>query len=89
MSIACSHAVCGISSLAMTTLAEIESAINLLAPAEQEALLLHLEARVRRHQSNSGAAEREQWMDRLDALRASIGSGIHGSEQMISESRDE
>ena len=77
----------------MSTLAEIESAAARLAPAEQEELLRHLGAMVRRHHAAEIDDERRRkWMLELDVLRASTSSGsvptITG-DQIIDELREE
>jgi hypothetical protein len=75
----------------MSTLAEIESAVDRLPPEQQEALLHHLAATVRRRRGAAGPAAAEQWMQRLDALRASIGSGTQAiaSEEILEAAREE
>jgi hypothetical protein len=74
----------------MSTLTEIETAVDRLPPAEQEELLHHLAATVRRRRGAAGPAVAEQWMKRLDALRASIGSGNQTltTEQILADARE-
>ena len=76
--------------LGMSTLAEIESAVDRLPPEEQEELLQHLTATVRRRRGAAGPAVTEEWMKRLDALRASIGTGSRTltSEQILEDARE-
>jgi hypothetical protein len=75
----------------MSTLPEIETAIYRLPLSEQEKLLNHLLIRVRHERSAAAPALLEQWMGRLEALRASIGSGsvTIPSEQILAEAREE
>jgi hypothetical protein len=75
----------------MSTLSEIESAVDQLPLVEQEQLLRHLATRLRRQRGLAGLALREQWMNRLDELRASIDSGRQtvDSESILEESREE
>jgi hypothetical protein len=82
----------GVYRFVMRTLSELETVVDCLPLAEQEELLRHLEAKLR-HQRNSAAspAAREEWMRRLDVLRAQISAGNPRltSEQIISELRGE
>jgi len=75
----------------MTTLAEIEKAVERLPLEEQEQLLRHLGTRVRQQRRAADPTSREQWMTRLDGLRASIGTGLEAltTEQILAESREE
>lgn len=75
----------------MSTLAEIESAASRLPLAEQEELLRQLAKRLRAQRAAAGAASRESWMARLEALRDSIGTGKQAvsSEQILEELREE
>ncbi|HZL35355.1 MAG TPA: hypothetical protein VFC78_08595 [Tepidisphaeraceae bacterium] len=75
----------------METLAEIESAVDRLPLEQQQALLHHLGASVRRQCGGLPSSVREQWMNRLDELRRSIGSGKQAltTEQILAESREE
>jgi CHAD domain-containing protein len=75
----------------MSTLAEIETAVDQLPLADQEELLHRLTVAVRRRRAAVSPAAMEQWMDRLDALRASIGSGRQTltTGQIIAEGREE
>ena len=79
----------------MSSLVEIESAVDQLPLADKEELLRYLEARLRARgdeaTSVSRAGVREQWGQRLDALRASISTGQFtiSAEDIISESRAE
>jgi hypothetical protein len=75
----------------MSTLAEIATAIRRLPPGEQEELLRQLQEMVNRHRGKPGAEAREQWMDRLDDLRARLHSGSQRltTEQILTESREE
>ena len=75
----------------MTTLAEIETAIHALAPPDQERLLRDLERLVQGRRTAPGPQAREQWMNRLENLRASIDAGGQklSSEQILAESREE
>ena len=75
----------------MTTLAEIEAAIHTLAPPEQERLLRDLERLVQGRRATPGPQAREQWMSRLENLRASIDTGGQklSSEQILAEAREE
>ena len=74
----------------MSTLAEIETAVDGLPLEEQEALLRRLALSVQRRRGTWTPGAAEQWMSRLDALRASIGSGTQTltSEQIIAEGRE-
>lgn len=74
----------------MSTLTEIESAVDRLPLEQQEALLHHLADKVARGRS-VGRGAVEQWMGRLDALRTSIGTGRNTvtTEQLLQESREE
>jgi hypothetical protein len=74
----------------MSSLAEIESAVDRLSFEEQEALLRHLAMKVRRQNCGTKPAA-EEWMDRLDTLRASIDSGRRTltTDQILAESREE
>ena len=79
----------------MSSLVEIESAVDQLPLAEKEELLRYLEARLRvcggEATPVSPTGTREQWGRRLDALRASISTGQHtiSADDIISESRAE
>ena len=75
----------------MKTLSELETVVDCLPLAEQEELLRHLEARLRHQRSAGNSASREEWMRRLDALRAQIGAGAPRltGEQIIAELRGE
>ena len=74
----------------MSTLTEIENAADQLPPEEQEKLLHHLTAALRRRKSVPSSSIAEDWMKRLDALRASVGSGQHtlASDQILTDSRE-
>jgi hypothetical protein len=74
----------------MSTLTEIESAVDRLPLEEQEALLHHLTNKVARRR-NLGGDALQQWMGRLDALRTSIGTGRNTTttDQLLQESREE
>ena len=58
----------------MTTLADIESAVEHLSLPEQQILLRKLDAAVRRQSGVTEPSARQAWMERLDHLRASLGS---------------
>jgi hypothetical protein len=75
----------------MSTLVEIESAIHRLPLAEQEELLRRLEARLRHRPDRAESISREVWMQRLDALRTSIGSGTINMtcDNILTELREE
>jgi hypothetical protein len=74
----------------MSTLTEIETVVERLPLAEQEELLRHLEAKLRRG-STTASASREDWMRRLQSLRASIGSGTSTltGEQILVDLRED
>ncbi len=74
----------------MSTLTEIENAADRLPPEEQEKLPLHLSAALRRQKSVPGSSIAQDWMTRLDTLRASVGSGQHtlASDQILTDSRE-
>jgi hypothetical protein len=76
---------------AMSTLTEIETAVERLPLHEQEALLRRLAAKVARKHSTPTPDLREQWMGRLDVLRTSITTGKYSSptEKILSELREE
>ncbi|HEY1684814.1 MAG TPA: hypothetical protein VGG19_08630 [Tepidisphaeraceae bacterium] len=73
------------------SITEIEAVVDRLSLPEQEQLLRHLQANLRRGESSSDYTSRETWMQRLDALRNSIGSRTVNlsSEQILTESRGE
>ena len=75
----------------MSTLTEIESAVEQLSREDQEKLLRHLESRLRPGEPTLPAAAAKEWMDRLAALRASIATGTNTapSEQILEELREE
>jgi hypothetical protein len=81
----------------MSTLAEIESAVDTLPLADQEKLYSHLARRIRRRSSGSAQAsapERTQreWVESLARLRASIGTGKTGgptTEDILADLRSE
>ena len=75
----------------MSTLTEIEIAVDSLPPEQQQELLRHLAATVRRRRSPSYPASVEQWMERLDRLRATISTGHQTmtTEQIFSDAREE
>lgn len=75
----------------MATLAELERAVEQLPLAEQEELLRHVSTRVRQLRAGADAARLEQWMSRLDALRAAIGTGRTSlsAEHLLDELREE
>jgi hypothetical protein len=75
----------------MCTLAEIEAAVDELPVDERQKSLQHLAQRLHAESPATDAAFRERWMARLDALRASIGTGgsaISG-EQALTDAREE
>jgi hypothetical protein len=76
----------------MSTLAEIESALDRLTVAEQEELMRHLAQRLRHQPGVTQPASREAWMRRLEELRASIGSARSPTlqtEQILERLREE
>jgi len=75
----------------MTTLTEIQAGIDRLPVAQQEELLRHLQARLRRQGRVITPAARREWMQRLSALRAATGSGTMtvSSEQILTELRED
>jgi hypothetical protein len=75
----------------MSTLTEIESAVEQLSPEDQQKLLRHLEARLHESQPIRAASASQEWADRLDALGASISTGVTGpsTEQILDELREE
>jgi hypothetical protein len=75
----------------MSTLTEIESAVERLSRDDQEKLLRHLESRLHRSQAVRTASASQEWADRLDALGASISTGVNGpsTEQILDELREE
>ena len=75
----------------MSNLSEVETVVDRLTPAEQEQLLRRLETKLRRPQNADAWPSREDWMQRLDALRASIGSGTpaSNSEQIFADLRED
>jgi hypothetical protein len=74
----------------MSTLTEIESAVDQLSREQQEVLLKHLSDKLSSRKGMSSESV-QQWMDRLDALRASIGTGRQSvsTDQILDESREE
>lgn len=81
----------GMYGFGMSTLSELERVVDRLSVAEQEELLRHLEARLHRQRGATGSAPHDDWMRRLDALRASIGLGKSNlsGEQALAELREE
>jgi len=75
----------------MSTITEIEAAVDRLSPGEQAELLRQLANRLRSHQRATGPASRELWLGRLRALRAAIGTGgpTLSSAQVLDELRQE
>jgi hypothetical protein len=76
----------------MSTLTEIESAVEQLSREDQEKLLRHLESRLRpRAEPRLSAAAAKEWMDRLAELRDSIATGTNTapSEQILEQLREE
>ena len=75
----------------MSNVAEIETAIHALTLSEQEELLRDLEGLVRARRAPAGKPLREEWANRLEALRASIGTGVQtlSGEQILDEMREE
>ncbi len=75
----------------MSTLSEIERAVDQLPLAEQEQLLRSLTSRVRPRPSVADPVKREQWVKQLRELRASIGTGGQesSSEQILEDLRAE
>lgn len=75
----------------MSTLTEIESAVEQLSRDDQEKLLRHLESRLRPGEPSLSPAAAKEWMERLAELRASISTGTNTapSEQILEELREE
>ena len=75
----------------MSTLTEIETAVDNLPPEQQQELLRHLAATVRRRRSAADPAAVKQWMERLDTLRATISTGRQTltTEQTLTDAREE
>jgi hypothetical protein len=74
------------------SLTEIETAVGQLSIAEQEELLRHLHSKLGRRRNSPDQAAREEWMKRLDALRASIDTGkpsVSSSEEILTDLRGE
>ena len=71
-------------------LQEIQTAIDLLPREDKESLLHHLEMSLHQ-QAASERSSAEQWMRRLDELRASIGTGSIKLtvEDILADSREE
>lgn len=74
----------------MTTLAEIETAVERLSPEEQRALLDHLQNVVRGHKGDTSAA-RAEWLRQLREFRNSSGAGGEGlsSEAILEDLRED
>ena len=73
------------------SLTEIETAAERLSVPEQEELLRHLERLLRSKHRPDGAESRGDWMQRLNSLRAAIGSGtstVSGA-QILAELRED
>jgi hypothetical protein len=81
----------GVYGFGMSTLSELEGVVDRLSVAEQEELLRHLEARLHRHGAMPGRTPHDDWMRRLDSLRASIDSGSSNlsGERVLAELREE
>ena len=64
----------------MRTLAEIEAAVDGLAPSDQESLLEHLARKLRTRQpvADESREKRERWLRKLDQLRARGSTGKTG-----------
>jgi hypothetical protein len=61
----------------MTTLIQIEEAVAELAPQDQKSLLSWLQGRLEQkaHEETPLAEEHESWLNRLEQLRNSVGTG--------------
>ncbi len=72
------------------SLAELETVVESLSEAEQDELLRHLEAR-RQRRNVPKPPSAQEWMQRLDALRASLDTGrcTVSGEQIIDELRED
>lgn len=75
----------------MSTISDIEAAVDRLSPGEQAELLRQLANRLRSRQPATAPSSRELWLGRLRALRATIGTGQQtlGSAQVLDELRQE
>ena len=76
----------------MDTLTELEAAVDRLSLPEQEQMLRHLTAKVRRCQDDGyGSGPRADWMRRLAAFRASGGPPVPSvpGDRIVSELRGE
>jgi hypothetical protein len=77
---------------AMSTLSEIEAAVDRLPLAEQEQLLRHLDQKVHSRKSTTGGSP-EQWMRRLDEHRKSMGTNgsrsMRPTQQLLDELRED
>ena len=64
----------------MSTLSEIEAAVDALSPSDQESLLEHLARKLGTRQpvSDVSRAKRERWLRKLDQLRARGSTGKTG-----------
>lgn len=62
----------------MTTLVQIEEAVAELAPQDQRSLLQWLQGKLEKDTSapTSAPEVHERWLNRLEQLRNSVGSGI-------------
>lgn len=61
----------------MSTLSEIEAAVDALSPSDQESLLEHLSRKLGTRQpvAHESRAMRERWLRKLDQLRARRSTG--------------
>jgi hypothetical protein len=61
----------------MTTLIQIEEAVAELAPQDQKSLLSWLQGRLEQnaHEQTPLEEEHESWLNRLEQLRNSVGTG--------------
>jgi hypothetical protein len=61
----------------MSTLSEIEAAVDALSPSDQESLLEYLARKLGAHQpvTDESRAKREGWLRKLDQLRARGSTG--------------
>lgn len=76
----------------MSTLSEIEAAVDRLPLAQQEQLLRYLDRKVHNRQPLEGGS-REQWMNRLDQLRKTMGTNgsrsTRPTQQVLDELRED
>jgi len=64
----------------VSTLSEIEAAVDALSPSDQESLLEHLARKLGTRQpvTDESRAKRERWLRKLDQVRARGSTGKNG-----------